>query len=349
MKGPWIGRGKRLIGAVRDRLASLRGTLPALPGGARLWVGLASLGFVLAALLAQARAMAQLALEAQGWAWLALGVGVSLLSLVANGLAWVVALRWLGHAPRPWATVLLYLRSNLRKYLPGGIWHLSERITVLRQGGVACPVPLPTHRAALAVLLEPVLMAAAALALVPLGLLAQGPGSLRGSDLLSLAALLPLVALAPRWFEPLMGRLERRRAAQLVPGEGAPGGIPGPPALPGYPLAPLLAEGVFVLLRFAGFACCVLAFDQQQSLGWGAWLSGFALAWTVGLVVPGAPGGFGVFEATLLLRLGADLPAAPLLAVALSYRLVTVAADLVAAATARVDQRWLAAVERRVP
>jgi hypothetical protein len=94
-----------------------------------------------------------------------------------------------------------------------------------------------------------------------------------------------------------------------------------------------------VLLRFAGFACCVWAFDLQLSLGWPTWLAGFALAWTVGLVVPGAPGGLGVFEAVLLMRLGGLLPAAPLLAVALSYRLMATLADLLAALLADLDSR----------
>ena len=99
-----------------------------------------------------------------------------------------------------------------------------------------------------------------------------------------------------------------------------------------------------MLLRFGGFACCVQAFDVSFSLGWGGWLAGFALAWTAGLVVPGAPGGLGVFEAVLLLRLTAVVPEAPLLAVAIGYRLVTATADLLAAAMARQD---LAALRNR--
>ena len=64
-----------------------------------------------------------------------------------------------------------------------------------------------------------------------------------------------------------------------------------------------------------------------------------SLAWTVGLVVPGAPGGLGVFEAALLLRLGRVLPAPQLLAVALSYRLVATLGDVLAALLADLDTR----------
>ncbi len=325
--------------AAAARLAALTGQLP---GGARLWVGLASFGFVLAALAGNLRALLQLSLDSQGWWWLLLAVGVSLLSLVANGLAWGVGLRWLGLRPRWSATVLLFLASNLRKYLPGGIWHLVARLRALQSSGQdgpaagdPLPAPLATGQALVAVLLDPLLMAVAALALLPLGGWQAGLGPL---------GVLPLLALAPRWLAPLLDRLERRRAAQLQRrGLLEPGQIPSPQLrLPGYPLLPLLAELAFVLLRFAGFACCVQAFDVAFTIPWGSWLAGFALAWTAGLVVPGAPGGLGVFEAVLLLRLGVSVPEAPLLAVALSYRLVTSLADLVAAGTARLDGGLLA-------
>jgi len=325
--------------AAAARFAALTGQLP---GGARLWVGLASFGFVLAALAANLRALLQLSLDSQGWWWLLLAVGVSLLSLVVNGLAWGVGLRWLGLRPRWSATVLLFLASNLRKYLPGGIWHLVARLRALQSSGQdgpaagdPLPAPLATGQALVAVLLDPLLMAVAALALLPVGGWQAGLGPL---------GVLPLLALAPRWLAPLLDRLERRRAAQLQRrGLLEPGQIPSPQLrLPGYPLLPLLAELAFVLLRFAGFACCVQAFDVAFTIPWGSWLAGFALAWTAGLVVPGAPGGLGVFEAVLLLRLGVSVPEAPLLAVALSYRLVTSLADLVAAGTARLDGGLLA-------
>lgn len=332
------------------RLQTLRQRLPwgalELPGGLRRWVTLASAGFLLAALLGHGRQLLELQLDGQGWIWLLLGIGLSLLSLVVNGLAWGMLLGWLGHRPRWLAVVLLFLDSNLRKYLPGGIWHLAQRLRALQsaaadQSSAPVPQPLGARAAAVAVLLEPLLAALAALALVPLGGWQGG---------LALLCVLPLLALRPRWFGPLLERLERRRrhqwadqgllqGAELAPGEPAsllPGhGFPGPP---------LLAELAFVLLRFGGFACCVQAFDLGFSLGWGGWLAGFAMAWTAGLVVPGAPGGLGVFEAVLLLRLTAVVPEAPLLAVAISYRLVTAAADLLAAAMARRD---LAALRNR--
>jgi uncharacterized membrane protein YbhN (UPF0104 family) len=294
---------------------------------------MASGGFLLAALLGHGRQLLQLSLDGQGWCWLLLGVGLSLLSLVANAMAWGMCLRWLGHEPRWLAAIVLYLSSNLRKYLPGGVWHLLARLQALKaKPDHDAPVlaqPLSTPQALVAVLLDPLLAAVAALALVWLG------GWQAGLGLLCLA---PLLLLLPRWLNPLMQRLEQQRARQLVQRgllEGTTEALPTP--LVGYPWQPLVAELGFVLVRFSGFACCVQAFDLSFALGWGGWLAGFAIAWTAGLVVPGAPGGLGVFEAVLLLRLAAVVPEAPLLAVAISYRLVSTLADLIAALTARAD------------
>ena len=92
-----------------------------------------------------------------------------------------------------------------------------------------------------------------------------------------------------------------------------------------------------MVCRFLGFYCCVLAFKLPEP-AWFTWLAAFSLAYAVGLVVPGAPGGLGVFEATLLLRLGSSVDEAALLAVALSYRVISTLADLCASGALGLDQ-----------
>jgi uncharacterized membrane protein YbhN (UPF0104 family) len=316
-----------------------------LPGGPRPWVTCLSLGFLVAALLSHGRQMRQYTLDPQGWLWLLLGLGCSLLSLVMSGLAWVVILRWLGLRPRSTPVVTLYILSNLRKFLPGGIWHLASRVQTLRQPNAALGAAVSTRTALVSVLIEPLLAAVAALALVSAGGWQNGLG---------LLTLLPLALLLPRWLNPLLRRLERGKASQLGLNaseaeptvrdtELEPGLSADTPPLPAgplktYPWRPLLAQLAFVLLRFAGMACCVWAFDLQQSLPWPTWLSAFALAWTIGLVVPGAPGGLGVFEAALLLRLSGVLPEPAVLSIALSYRLVVTGADLLAAGLVGLDE-----------
>ena len=304
----------------------LRSAWAWVPSGAARWVSVLSFGFLVAALVGHGRQMPGLAPDLHGWLWLMLGLGVSLLSLSMSGLLWGIGLSWLGLAPRWQPLVLAYLHSNARKYLPGGIWHLVSRLQQLRQGvAVAAPVAAPL--ALVAVLLDPIVAAVSALLLVSAGGLQGGLG---------LVCLLPLLLLMPRWLTPALTWLERRKATALGldPLETRVPELP-----PTYPLLPLLAGVLFVLLRFGAFMCCVMALDLEAAMGWGGWLAGFALAWTAGLVVPGAPAGLGVFEVVLVLRLGVALPEAPLRALAISYRLVVSGADLLGALLADADQR----------
>jgi uncharacterized membrane protein YbhN (UPF0104 family) len=62
-----------------------------------------------------------------------------------------------------------------------------------------------------------------------------------------------------------------------------------------------------------------------------ATIGAFALAWGIGFVVPGAPAGMGVREATLLALFGPMIGSGPAVAVTIFHRLVTAAVDVVAA------------------
>ena len=308
--------------------------LVSLPGGLKLWVTLLTLSFVAWALQGHVAGLRSLTISALGWWWLMLALGLTWLSLVVNALSWRVLVLWLGHGTGATPLVPLYLSSNLLKYLPGGIWHFVKRVRALGPS-------IGTGPALVSVLLEPMLMAVAALLWVPFGGFQGG---------LALLTPLPALLLLPRWREPLLRRLERQRLRQLnrMQDEAS-----APLAEPeqygsgrdGYPWIPLLAELLFVACRFSGFWACLQVFGLHQVLPITGWLGAFALAWTAGLVVPAAPGGLGVFEAVLLLRLGQSVPEAPLLAVALSYRLVATLADVLAAGGVWADKglskRWL--------
>ena len=341
--------GITLAGRLRGRLRSTawtrglrppswtRGLRP--PGGLRPWITCFTLGFVLVALVSHGHQLLQLNLDIQGWLWLLLGVGLNVLSVVVNGVAWGGILRWRGLQPRLLALVSLYVSTNLRKFLPGGIWHLAARVQALRGPEAPLAAPIGTAMALVVTLLDPLLAAVAALALVSLGGWQNGLG---------LLTLLPLLMLLPRWLNPLLLRLERQRASQLGLSSELDQELGGGGAdqLRAYPWQPLLGQLAFVLLRFAGFYCCVWAFDLQGTVESVTWLACFALAWTVGLVVPGAPGGFGVFETALLVRMRDVLPPSQLLAVALSYRLMVTLAELLAAGLVSLDDQLARRLQR---
>ena len=290
----------------------------------KLWITLASLLFLAVAVVQQGDQLRDQRLDAAGWSWLVFGFGFSWLSILINGTAWSVLVDWLGQRPPDLALVPLFVRTNVLKYLPGGIWHLVDRVRVLRPS-------IGTGSALAAVLLDPLLIVAAAFLLLL-------PGGWQNG--LVLLAPLPALLMVRRWREPLLQRLERSKAAQLEQVGVAllPDADPGS-RRHGYPWRPLAWQLIFVICGFAGLFCCVQAFRLEGATP-GAWLASFALAYAIGLVVPGAPGGLGIFETALLMRLGTAVPDAGLLAVVLSYRLVSTLADVVAAAALQADQ-WI--------
>ena len=290
------------------------------------WITAASLGFIAVALAQQSEQLRQIQLDAAAWGWLFLGFLLTGVSILVNGWAWRQVLLWLGHPPKDIAVVTLFVRSNLLKYFPGGIWHLVERVRVLRPRIGAGP-------ALAGVILDPLLIVAAASLLLSFGGWQHG---------LLLVAPLPLLLLmVPRAREPILRRLERGKVRQLEEAGTGPL-VLGDAARDGGPWRPLLIELVFVLVRFAGFACCLNAFDLFPPTAT-LLLAAFAMAYAIGLVVPGAPGGLGVFETTLLLRLGDGVAEAPLLAAVLSYRLISTVADGVLAGAMAVQERWVQA------
>ena len=67
--------------------------------------------------------------------------------------------------------------------------------------------------------------------------------------------------------------------------------------------------------------------------------SAFSFAWLLGLVVPGAPGGVGVFEATALALLEQKFAPAIVLSAVAFYRLISVLAETFAAGLAWLKQK----------
>tara|TARA_Y100000589_G_C26575551_1_gene396308 strand:- start:84 stop:503 length:420 start_codon:yes stop_codon:yes gene_type:complete len=97
-----------------------------------------------------------------------------------------------------------------------------------------------------------------------------------------------------------------------------------------YPYKPIFFEILFILFRFLGFLFCLNVFSVGALLPIGLLISTFSLAWIIGLVIPAAPGGLGVFESVILFNLGSQLPEAALLASLLCYRLVSTISDMLA-------------------
>lgn len=216
----------------------------------------------------------------------------------------------------------VYLSTNMAKYLPGNVWHFYGRITALTKIGGSVGV------ASLSVLLEPLLMASAALSIALIS------GSLAWLEIsrdswLLVIAFVGLVAvffgIQPAVLNPIIQRL------------GSSKNNGHPIEIKEYPLFPLLGELGFVSLRTIGFLLAWIALIEIIPSQIVLLISAFSFAWLLGLVVPGAPGGMGVFEATLIAVLGDEkFPIAVVLTVVALFRIISILAELIPAVLAWV-------------
>ncbi len=285
------------------------------------WVILGAVGFFLAQTLHRHwQEVAGLRPTSTGWVWVILALAVTLLAHVWAGWVWGWILQTLQQPGNPRWTIPTYLKTNLAKYLPGNVWHYYGRIQAATTRGT------PLGIATLSVLLEPLLMATAALIVALVGI---GPGWADRSPwiwswlCLGLGAILLL--LAPPILNPLVGLAQRFKGRS--PNSDAP-----PVTLSAYPLRPLLGELLFLGLRGTGFILTALVLTPLSPGQLPQLLGVFSLAWLVGLVIPGAPGGMGVFEATAIALLDRAFAPGLLLGIVALYRLVSLLAEVIGAA-----------------
>ncbi|MGL5080087.1 MAG: lysylphosphatidylglycerol synthase domain-containing protein [Microcoleaceae cyanobacterium] len=272
-----------------------------------------------------------------GWGCLALALSVTLSAHLWSGWVWLLILQEFKQPIEQRWGMQVYLKTNLAKYLPGNVWHFYGRINAINKVGVSLKT------AVLSVLLEPILMASAALMIA----LVSVQRSYWGLQLLSLSVVLILVH--PRVLNPVVQKLSTLKFKKSKVDASIEGNSDWNSCrckLERYPIRPFLGEIGFVSLRGIGFLLTMLALapftPQQVPLV----VSAYSLAWLLGLLVPGAPGGLGVFEATTLALLQQHFSPGVLLSVVASYRLVSVIAETSGALFAGIDERY---VESRKP
>lgn len=284
-----------------------------------------TLFFVAKALKDHWQEVALMRITAVGWATLAIALGVTLLAHTWSGWVWTWILQELNQPVPSSQFVQVYLKTNLAKYLPGNVWHYYGRITAAKAAGVC------SSAAILSVLLEPLLMAAAALMIVLLGIqpVAMNRVALQGLPMLGLAIV--LIGVHP-WF--LNMAIRRLRRSKLKASNEVEASI----QVVRYPLRPLLGELVFIGLRGTGFLLTLLALRPLEFRQIPLLLAAFSLAWLLGLVVPGAPGGLGVFEATAIALLVQSFPTGLVISAIALYRLISILAEATGAGLAWLDE-----------
>ncbi len=275
--------------------------------------------------------IAEIEITQTGWICLGLALAVTLTAHIWSGWVWLLILREFNQTVRQRWGLQVYLQTNIAKYLPGNVWHFYGRILEAKKEGISL------GPATISVLLEPILMASAALALA----LVSTQNRYWGLQAISLLAVMILVH--PLILNPVVQTLTRLKfkAKTSILKSTSSDFYAASYKLERYPIKPFLGELGFVILKGIGFLLTMLALMPFHLHQIPVLLSAYSLAWLLGLVIPGAPGGLGIFEATTLALLEHDFSPGALLSAVAFYRLVSVLAETSGAVFAGIDKRWL--------
>jgi glycosyltransferase 2 family protein len=259
-------------------------------------------------------------ISATGAGLLLLALVVCLIAHTIAGAVWADILNLFPvSAPRLWG-IRTYLTTNLAKYLPGNVWHFYGRFNACKQRDMSAGVAL------LGILLEPILMAIAAL-LIMIGL---APFSAMPINLAIavIGLLITLSLIHPHILNRLIQTASKAKRRRLELS------LDDIPQLQTYPWRSLLGELLFVILRGTGFILTVYAVRSIPPAQIPMFYSSFSLAWVLGLVIPGLPGGIGLFEMVMIGLMRSQLLEGELLVIVALYRLVNTLAEAIGAGVA---------------
>jgi glycosyltransferase 2 family protein len=313
--------------------------------------------FIAQAFLTHWREVANIQIRAESFPLLAIALGVTLLSLIFVGWVWMLILREFRQPVNAAWAIQVFLKTNIAKYLPGNIWHFWGRILEAKKAGIF------PKAATLSVLLEPLLMASAGV-LIGLICFERIDGLLR---IVGCAAI--LTAIHPLILNPIVLFVERLKLSKnngensevgadvgdaagdrLISRLGSSSNIAKKTSsvksgskinlpIKRYPLVPLIGQMCFIGLRGCGFLLTVMALTPVIFLDIPNLFGAFCFAFVVGLVVPGAPGGMGVFEATAIALLDDRFSVGIILSAVALYRIISILADVSGAVLAKIDRK----------
>jgi len=237
------------------------------------------------------------------------------LSIYLNAYAWKYIVKWFGKEFKSNNLVSFYVVTNILKYVPGGVWHFVERFNFIKKIS-------NLQIAWYSTLIEPYFMLCGSFLLASMGLIFSPFYFFLIFPLIFLnrkfifLILKILGSLKGKVFEVLRlpnskGQFEERINIVSF-----------------FPSRALFLEIGFVLSKFIGFYICLNTFYTSNTLNIIFLLVIFSLSWSIGLVVPAAPGGVGVFEACLLLFVGKSIPENIILISLVYFRVISTSADL---------------------
>ena len=236
-------------------------------------------------------------------------------SIFLNAYAWKYIVKWFGKDFKRNNLVSFYVLTNILKYVPGGFWHFVERFNFIKK--ISNP-----HIALYSTLIEPYFMLSGSFLLASLGVVFSP---------LYFLLILPLIFLNRKLIYLVLkrlGDLKGKVVDVLRLANSKDHFEKRINIISFFPTTAFLLEIGFVFSKFIGFYICLNSFYTDNTLNFIFLLVIFSLSWSLGLIVPAAPGGVGVFEACLLFLVGKNIPQNTIIISLIYFRVVSTLADL---------------------
>ena len=238
-----------------------------------------------------------------------------ILSIFFNAYSWKYIVKWFGKEYRGKNLVSFYVFTNILKYVPGGIWHFVERFNFIQK--ISNP-----QIAFYSTLIEPYFMLSGSFLLASLGVIFSPfyflfivPLVFLNSKLIYFV-LKRLESLKGKAFEVLRLSKSKDQFAKSIN------------IISFFPVKAFLFEIGFVFFKFIGFFICLNTFYKGNISNIIFLLVIFSMSWSIGLIVPAAPSGVGVFEACFLFFVGRNIPQNIILLSLIYFRIISTSADL---------------------
>ena len=255
----------------------------------------------------------------------AAGFLLMLLASAATAPLWLIIYRGLGGTIGALVGSRIFLVTNIGKYLPGKVMHAAGRVALLQERGQSASIGVTSVLVELALSL----LGAALVSIFSIPILLNEHGLAEHLTLISWVSYLALpaglIGLHPRVMGPVL-----RFASARLPGSGTDLCTDLPP----YRTILALLVAYVVLWVTMSIALFATSHTVVDALHWEHLpaVSGIvALSYLFGLAVPIAPAGLGAREGLMTLLLSTMMPAPAAAVSSILYRIVSIAAEMVAA------------------
>ena len=238
------------------------------------------------------------------------------LSVFLNAFAWKNIIEWFGKINIKNNLVSFYVGTNVLKYVPGGFWHFVERFYFINAIS-------NSQLAFYSTLVEPYFMVSASFLLASLGTMFSP---------IFFPLILPIFFLNKKFIFKILRISEslKTKISDYLKIKSSNYKLEQRIKLNSFfPFKAILFEMAFIIIKFIGF---VVLFNTEYSIGKTDTLFLFVifcLSWSIGLIVPTAPSGVGVFEACFLFLIGKNFPQNIVIVSLVYFRLISTLVDLI--------------------